>query len=203
MWCKQVGISSFTERFVVKRKCEKALQRKQWRSVNSLQLFCMKYFAKLCYHAIQLKTRARFTLSCKEIRIVIRKQNESGYKTHTVGHHCVFWLLKETISSGQNNDEILGNMSFVWTMDTTRLIKLHKPCSVFCDHPWGLPIYKPRGPRYLISEGVLLHLRSSGDSFHQSNNESVWTVNMQIDEDRVNEANELECLGRLPAYVDK
>ena len=24
-------------------------------------------------------------------------------------------------------------------MDTTRLIKLHKPCSVFCDQPWRLP----------------------------------------------------------------
>jgi len=30
-------------------------------------------------------------------------------------------------------------MSFAWRMDTTRLMKLHKPCSVFCDQPWGLP----------------------------------------------------------------
>ena len=32
-------------------------------------------------------------------------------------------------------NEIPGNIHFAWTMDTTPLIKLHKPCSVFCDHP--------------------------------------------------------------------
>ena len=30
-------------------------------------------------------------------------------------------------------------MSFAWRMDTTWLMKLHKPCSLFCDQPWGLP----------------------------------------------------------------
>ena len=29
-------------------------------------------------------------------------------------------------------------------MDRTRLIKLHKPCSVFCDQHWGLPNWERR-----------------------------------------------------------